>query len=127
MVERPRNQTSEMHFDKFPKSSTLQCGKTSFTTEVCFLFKLSHGRYTVDQRDGRISGLSLNVAVNGRASIPKFEMLDAEIASALKEIIINAYVKKNVNLEEEKAQMEDRFLLGRQIAFMIYEHFFGNW
>ena len=46
-------------------------------------------------------------------------MLDAKIAPALKKIITNPYFKKRVNLEEQEAQMEDRFLRGRQIAFMI--------
>ena len=35
MVELPKNQVSEMHFDKFPNPSTFQCWKTSFKTEVC--------------------------------------------------------------------------------------------
>ena len=52
-----------------------------------------------------------------------FEMLDVKIASALNKIIQNSHFKKKVSLEEQKAQKEDRFLRGRQIAFMIYEHF----
>ena len=52
-----------------------------------------------------------------------FEMLDAKIASALNEIIQNSHFKKKVSLEEQKAQKEDRFLRGRQIAFMIYDYF----
>ena len=35
----------------------------------------------------------------------------------------NSQFKKQVSLEEQKAQKEDRFLRGRQIAFMIYDHF----
>ena len=35
MVEQPRNQVSEMYFDKFPDPSTFQCPPTSFKTEVC--------------------------------------------------------------------------------------------
>ena len=35
MVEQPKNQFSEMHFEKFPDPSTFQCWKTSFKTEVC--------------------------------------------------------------------------------------------
>ena len=31
--------------------------------------------------------------------------------------------KNKVSLEEQKAQKEDRFLRGRQIAFMIYDYF----
>ena len=48
-------------------------------------------------------------------------MLDARIASALNEILRNSYFKKKASLEEQKAQKEDRFLRGRQIAFMIYD------
>ena len=50
-------------------------------------------------------------------------MFDATIASALNKIIQNSHFKKKVSLEEQKAQKEDRFLRGRQIAFMIYDHF----
>ena len=50
-------------------------------------------------------------------------MLDARIASALNKIIQNSYFKKKVSLEEQKAQKEDRFLSGRQIAYMIYDYF----
>ena len=35
IVEQPRNQALEMHFDKFPNPSTFQYWKTSFKTEVC--------------------------------------------------------------------------------------------
>ena len=50
-------------------------------------------------------------------------MLDAKIASALNKIIQNSQIKKKVSLEEQKAQKENRFLRGRQIAFMIYDYF----
>ena len=50
-------------------------------------------------------------------------MLDARIASALDKIIENSSVKKKVSFEEQKAQKEDRFLHGRQIACLIYEYF----
>ena len=45
--------------------------------------------------------------------MPNFEVLDARIASAL----------RRVSLEEQKAQKQDRFLRGRQIAYLIYEYF----
>ena len=54
---------------------------------------------------------------------PDFEVLDAKIASALNRIIQNTRSKKKVSLEEMKAQKEDRFLRGRQIAYLIYEYF----
>ena len=56
-------------------------------------------------------------------NFPNFEMLDAKIASALNKIIQNSRFKKKVSLEEQKAQKKDRFLRGRQIAFMIYDYF----
>ena len=52
---------------------------------------------------------------------PNLEMLDAKIASAMNKIIQNSQLK--VSLEEHIAQKEDWFLRGRQIAFMIYDHF----
>ena len=56
-------------------------------------------------------------------SMPNFEVLDARIASALNRIIHNSHFKRRVSLEEQKAQKQDRFLRGRQIAYLIYEHF----
>ena len=61
----------------------------------------------------------LKSSVDGK-DFPNFEMLDAEIASHLNKVIQNSQFKKKVSLEEQKAQKEDRFLRGRQIAFMIY-------
>ena len=52
-----------------------------------------------------------------------FELLDAKIASALNRIIHNTRFKKKISLEEMKALKEDRFLRGRQIAYLIYEYF----
>ena len=55
--------------------------------------------------------------------MPNFEVLDARIASALNRIIQNTGFKRKVSLEEQKAQKQDRFLRGRQIAYLIYENF----
>ena len=52
-----------------------------------------------------------------------FEVLDARIASALNKIIHNSHFQRRVSLEEQKAQKQDRFLRGRQIAYLIYEYF----
>ena len=84
------------------------------------------GRNGVDPRraDGRFSGRSWDVAVHWRAQFSQnLEMVDAKIASAVKKIITNPYFKKRVNQEEQKAQMQDRFLHGRHIACMTYEYF----
>ena len=55
--------------------------------------------------------------------MPNFEVLDARIASTLNKIIHNSHFKRRISLEEQKAQKQDRFLRGRQIAYLIYEYF----
>ena len=49
--------------------------------------------------------------------MPNFEVFNASIASALNRIIHNSHFKR------QKAQKEDRFLRGRQIASLICECF----
>ena len=56
-------------------------------------------------------------------SMPNFEVLDARIPSALNKIIHNSHFKRRISLEEQKAQKQDRFLRGRQIAYLIYDYF----
>ena len=54
---------------------------------------------------------------------PDFQLLDATIAPALNKIIQNSHFKRRVSVEEQKAQKEDRFLHGTQIAYLIYDYF----
>ena len=55
--------------------------------------------------------------------MPNLEVLDARIASALNRIIHNSHFKRRISLEKQKAKQQDRFLRGRQIAYLIYEYF----
>ena len=55
--------------------------------------------------------------------MPTLEVLDARIASALNNIIHNSHFKRRIGLEEQKAQKQDRFLRGRQIAYLTYDYF----
>ena len=71
---------------------------------------------------GSLEELKSSRSVSGKI-FPNFEMLDAKTASALHKIIQNSQFEKKVSLEEQKAPKEDRFLRGRQIAFMIYDYF----
>ena len=52
-------------------------------------------------------------------SMPNFEVLDAKIASALNKIIHNSHFRRRICLEEQKAQKQDRFPRGKQIAYLI--------
>ena len=65
---------------------------------------------------------NLRVFIRGNSNT-KFLVLDAKIASALNKIIHNSHFKRRISLEEQKAQKQDRFLRGRQIAYLIYEQF----
>ena len=94
-----------------------------------WLFTISYGSYAMDQRsgDGRFSG-QMKIFVIKKSSkrgisMPNFEVLDARIASALNKIIHNSHFKRKISLEEQKAQKEDCFLRGRQIAYLIYDYF----
>ena len=53
-----------------------------------------------------------------------YDMLDAMIASALERLLgTHVHFRKIVSVEEQHAQKYDRFFRGKQIAYMIYEHF----
>ena len=69
-----------------------------------------------------VNDLKSSSSVRG-IRMPDFEVLDARIASALNKIIHNSHFKRRISLEEQKAQKQDRFLRGKQIAYLIYEHF----
>ena len=63
-------------------------------------------------------------SVTGQHNFPDFDMLTAMIASALKKLInTQSTFRKRVSVEEQRAQNSDRFLRGRQIAYMIYKFF----
>ena len=68
-----------------------------------------------------VDNLKSSCSVRG-IRMPDFEVLDAKIASALNKIIHNSHFKRRISLEEQKAQKQDRFLRGRQIAYLIYEY-----
>ena len=69
-----------------------------------------------------VDDLKSSLSIRG-ISMPNFEVLDARIASALNKIIHNSHFQRSVSLEEQKAQKQDRFLRGRQIAYLICEYF----
>ena len=123
-ADQQRLQISDSHFDKFPTSATFACWKIRFKTEVCTCAQLPTEAMQwikeVEMVDS-VDDLKSSSSIRG-ISMPNFEVLDARIASALNKIIHNTRFKRKVSLEEQKAQKEDRFLRGRQIAYLIYEY-----
>ena len=106
-------------------SATFACCKISFKTEVCTFSKfLTEAMQWIKEVELVDSMDELRSSSSTRGiSMPNFEVLDARIASALNKIIHNSHFKRKISLEEQKAQKEDRFLRGRQIAYLIYEQF----
>ena len=115
-------QISDLHFDKFPTPATFASRKIRFKTEVCtcsqFLAEAMLWIEEVEMVDS-VDDLKSSCSVRG-IRMPDFEVFNAKIGSALNRIIHNSHFKRRISLEEQKAQKEDRFLRGRQIAHLIW-------
>ena len=124
-ADQQRLQISDLHFDKFSTSATFACWKIRLKTEVrtCSQFPTEAMLWIKEvEMVESVDDLKASRSIEGIHG-PDFELLDARIASALNRIIQNTRFKKKVSLEEQKAQKQDRFLRGRQIAYLIYEYF----
>ena len=124
-AEKQRLQISDLHFDQFPDPATPVCWEIRFNTVVCtssqFPTEAMLWIKEVELVDS-VDDLKSSSSIRG-ISMPNFEVLDARIASALNKIIHNSHLKRRISLEEQKAQKQDRFLRGRQIAYLIYDYF----
>ena len=124
-ADQQRLQISDLHCDKFPTPATFACWKIRFKTEVCTcsqfpteaMLRIKEVELVDSVDDLRSSSSTRGI------SMTNFEVLDARIASALNKIIHNSHFKRRISLEEQKAQRQERFLRGRQIAYLIYEYF----
>ena len=123
-ADQQRLQIPDLHVDTFSTPATFACWKIRFKAEVCtcsqFPTEAMHWIKEVELVDS-VDELRSSSSIRG-ISMPNFEVLDARIASALNRIIHNSQFKRRISLEE-KAQKENRFLHGRQIAYLIYDHF----
>ena len=124
-ADQQRLQMSELHFDKFPSPTTYACWKMRFKTEACTCSQFpTEAMQWIKEVElvHSVDDLKFSRSIEGTHG-PDFELLSARIASALNKIIQNTRYKKKVSLEDMKAHKEDRFLRGRQIAYLIYEYF----
>ena len=110
---------------KFRTPATFACWKIRFKTEVrtCSEFptEAMHWIKEVEMVES-LDDLKSSPSTRG-IPMQNFEVLDARIASAVNRIIHDSHFKRTISLEEQKAQKQDRFLRGRQIACLIYEYF----
>ena len=124
-ADQQRLQISDLHFDKFPTPATFVCWKIRFKTEVCTCSQFpTEGMQWIKEVEmvDSVDDLMSSSSIRG-IQMPNFEVLDARIASALDKIIHNSHLKRRISLEEQKAQKQDCFLRGRQIAYLIYDYF----
>ena len=118
---------SEVHLGKFPDSLEFQIWKVNFKTEV--RSKSADPHLTMQwikevETAKSIDELVTSRSILERTDFPGYNMLDAIIASALKKLLnTHVHFRKRVSVEEGRAQKYNRFLRGRQIAFMTHEHF----
>ena len=124
-ADQKRLQISDLHSDNFPTPATFACWKIRFKTEVCtcsqFPTEAMQWIKEVEMVDS-VDELRSSSSIRG-ISMPNFEVLDARIASALNKMIHNPHFKRRISLEEHKAQKQDRFLRGRQTAYLIFDYF----
>ena len=123
VADQQRLQISEL---QSPHPSTFSCWKVRFKTQVSACSgSPSEAMLWIEEVEivDSVDDFKSSRSIQGNTHFPNFEMLCARIASALNKTIQNSYFKKKVSLEEQKAQKEDRFLRGRQIACMIYDYF----
>ena len=121
-----RLQLSELHFDKFPTPQTFSCWKIRFKIELCICSNFpTEATLWIKEAEmvNSVADLKSQCSIQGITPFLHFELLEARIAAALNKIVQNSCFKKKVSLEKEKAQKEDRFLRGRQIAYLIYDYF----
>ena len=129
MMDYPRFPISEMYLGKFPGSMACECWKVNFKTEVCSKSAVPHitmHRVKEVEIAKSIDDLMTSQSITGPRDSPRYDMLDAMIASAFEKTSRQACSlpkKKKVSVEEQRAQKDDLFLRGRQITFMICEHF----
>ena len=123
-ADQQRLQISDLHFVKFSTTATFAYWKIRFKTEVCtcsqFPTEAMQWIKEVEMVDS-VDDLKSSSSTRG-IPMPKFEVLDARIASALNKIIHNSHFKRRISVEEQKAQKQDLLLRGRQIAYLIYDY-----
>ena len=121
-ADQQRLQISDLHFDKFTPPKTFASWKIRFKTEVSTCPQFPTEAMLWIREVEIVDDLKSSRSIRGIPG-PNFELLDARLASALNRIIHNTQFKRRISLEEQRAQKEDRFFRGRQIAYLIYEYF----
>ena len=124
--DQQRLQISDLHFDKFP-TQILDCWKIMFKTEVCTCSrKVCYGSNKEVEMVESVDDLKSSRSIGG-ALCPDLSYTTKELLHHWTKSCRKPSFKKKVSLQEMKAHNEDRFLRGRQIAYLIYDYFRVTW
>ena len=122
-ADQQRLQISDLHFDKFPTQATIACWKIRFKTEVgtCSQFPTEAMHWvkeveTVDSVDDLMSSSSIKGILMPNLKYSIRGLLQYWTVSSI-------ILKKKGQSGITKTQKQDRFLRGRQIAYLIHEYF----
>ena len=112
---------------KNPDSMEFQSWMLNFRTDICMRTAQPHVTMLwikeVEMAKS-IDELVTSRSITGQPNFLDFDTFDAMIASALKKLVsTSSNFPKRTSVEEQRAQNSDRFLRGRQIAYMICEYF----
>ena len=115
-----------MHLGKFTDHTEFQSWIVNSRTEVCSQEK--NPTRAVQWVKEIEAAKSLDVLITPKSITGKdftdHEELDLMMASALKRCYDKqTHFRKRISVEEQRAQKNNRFLRGRQIAYLIYESF----
>ena len=125
LMDYPRVLIIDWNLGFFLDFMEFQSWKLNFRTEVCV--RTAEPQVTMlwikeVEVAKSINELITSRSITGHQIFFDFDMLDAMIASTLKKLTnTQSTFRKRVSLEEQRAQNSDRFLRGRQIAYMICE------
>ena len=111
-ADQQRLQISDLHFDNFPTPATFACWKIRFETEVCTCSQFPTEAMQWIKWKWLIQWMNLDL----RHLHGKFE------CRTLKYSMRRSLQRKSV-WKNKKTQKEDRFLRGKQIAYLFYDNF----
>ena len=111
-------ENSRTHWNNQAGKST---SRLKYVENQCFFTSQYTGSMEVETARS-MDDLMTSQSITGRRDFSDCDKLGAMIVSALGKLLTTVHFRK-VSVEEQRAQKYDRFLRGRQIANMIYEHF----
>ena len=117
--------SSEMHLGKFHDHSEFQSRIVNFRTEVCSKAKNPTRALQWIKEIEAAKPLDdlITQSITGK-DFSDYEELDLMMASALKRCYDKqTHFRKKISVEEQRVQKDNRFLRGRQIAYLIYQYF----